>query len=320
MCKTSDRVVSLSVSASPPATQPTCHPVTLSPCHLVTLSLFTIALFQTAPTPASAQDLSEDSVRVVLFAQAAIDDTLVSLGQMSRISGGTEALRKRIAKLDIAEFKLDAAHVVVSSEQVRFRLLLAGIEANRFRLEGAKRTIIVESDDALTLRKVLASAEQALRERYPGDIGNVTITPHKGFELPPLAIGPMDRLLASPRVKTPVPSSGQAHVDVTLLVNGKACEVVPVRFDLEAAPKKTVRSGQGSFAAPMSQPADAKDFLIKSHDNVKIVAKVGSTRIEAVGEAQQDGQVGQIIRVRNVESNRIVHGRVEASGIVLVEY
>ena len=37
------------------------------------------------------------------------------------------------------------------------------------------------------------------------------------------------------------------------------------------------------------------------------------------GKRSEDGRVGQIIRVRNVESSRIVHGRVEASGIVIVE-
>ncbi len=53
---------------------------------------------------------------------------------------------------------------------------------------------------------------------------------------------------------------------------------------------------------------------------MKIVAILGAARVEAMGEAQQDGKIGQIIRVRNVESNRIVHGRIEASGIVTVEY
>jgi flagella basal body P-ring formation protein FlgA len=53
---------------------------------------------------------------------------------------------------------------------------------------------------------------------------------------------------------------------------------------------------------------------------VKIVAVIGSVRVEAVGEAQQDGKMGQVIRVRNVESNRIVSGRVEASGVVTAEY
>ncbi len=285
-------------------------------CHAILCFLF-VALFQGAT--AAAQDPTEDPVRVVLLPQSVVDDTLVSIGQVSRLSGGSESLRRRVAKLDIAEFKLDEVHVTVAAEQVRFRLLLAGIDPASFRLEGAKRTIVLESDDALSLRKVLGSAERALMEKYPGDNTNVTMTPHKGVEVPVLAIGPMDELHAAPRVKAPVPSSGLAHVDVAILVNGKTREVVPVTFDIEVIHKKAPRTGQGSFS-PNVRPAETKDYLIKTRDNVKIVARVGSASIEAVGEAQQDGQVGQIIRVRNVESNRIVHGRIEASGIVLVDY
>src|SRR5207244_1811948 len=86
-----------------------------------------------------------EPVTVVLFAQAAVDDVLVTLEQIAKLSGGPESVRQRLAKLDIAEFKLGAAHMTVLSDQVRFRLLLAGLEASAFRLQGARRTNVVES-------------------------------------------------------------------------------------------------------------------------------------------------------------------------------
>ena len=112
-----------------------------------------------------------------------------------------------MANLDIAEFKLNADHLTVTSEHVRFRLLLARVDAASFCLEGAKRITVVESDEALTLRKVLSTAEQALREKLPSDI---VLTPHRGSEFLLPVIGPMDRVLAAPTVKTPVPSTGLA--------------------------------------------------------------------------------------------------------------
>ena len=51
-----------------------------------------------------------------------------------------------------------------------------------------------------------------------------------------------------------------------------------------------------------------------------VVAVIGSAQVVASGEAQHDGRLGDIIRVRNVESNRTVSGRVEAAGVVTVEY
>ena len=71
-----------------------------------------------------------------------MDGRLVSLHQLARVSGGTESLRQRTARLDIAEFGPDKTHLTVSGEQVRFRLLLAGFDPTDFRLEGAKDTLV----------------------------------------------------------------------------------------------------------------------------------------------------------------------------------
>ena len=43
-------------------------------------------------------------------------------------------------------------------------------------------------------------------------------------------------------------------------------------------------------------------------------------RITTLGEAMQDGQAGQIIQVRNVESKKIVLGKVVAASLVEVDY
>ncbi len=127
------------------------------------------------------------------------------------------------------------------------------------------------------------------------------------------------------KAKTPLARSGRACIDVTLSVNGKSREVVPVFFEMASLQQPmrsrdegaVRRSDQCRIHAPISS---GRDFLVKTGDNVKLIANIGSARLEALGEAQQNGRLGDVIRVRNVESNRIVHGRVEASGAVLVEY
>ena len=50
------------------------------------------------------------------------------------------------------------------------------------------------------------------------------------------------------------------------------------------------------------------------------VAKVGQLRLTAVGEALQDGLAGEMIRVRNVDSNKIVSGRVLECAVVEVGF
>src|ERR1700730_12143027 len=99
-----------------------------------------------ARVAAQGSSFALEPVTIVLFPEAVIDDSLITLGQIAKLSGGPDALRKRLGKLDVAEFKLGIAHGMVLSEQVRFRLLLAGVDGGEFQLSGAKRTLILECE------------------------------------------------------------------------------------------------------------------------------------------------------------------------------
>ena len=256
----------------------------------------------------------KEPVVIVLQPEAVVDDTVVTLEQIAKIHGGGAYLRQRIAKLDVADMKLGVDRVTISSEQVRFRLLLADIDASRFRLSGAKRTVVSESDAPASLRRLTATAEKALRQKYPGDLGKLLIVPVPGPLTPTLPIRPDDRVQLDATPRGPVPRSGTARVDVAVVVNGSARGTVPLTFEL-------IPDEPRAALTPVSNPAPEKaEILVKARDNVKIVANLGAAQIVCVGEAQQDGRRGDLIRVRNIESNRIIHARVESRGIVFVEY
>lgn len=61
-------------------------------------------------------------------------------------------------------------------------------------------------------------------------------------------------------------------------------------------------------------------ILIKRRDQVKMVARVGSLSVTAVGEAIQEGRLGEIIRVRNIDSNTTIQGRVLSPGEVEISF
>jgi flagella basal body P-ring formation protein FlgA len=290
----------------------------LYPCAVV----FALLLLGRGPSPLQAQE--GEPVSITLLPQAVSDDALVLLDQIAQINGGPDKLRHRIAKLDISEFKLGAAHVAINQEQVRFRLLLAGIDASRFRLLGARRTVIVASDEPITRRTILAAAEHKLREKYLGDAANVTITPAGSVVVPAVTTKPGDQIRLEAKVKAAAAYVGPVRVDVAVMVNGKTREVVPVVLEItvpEESAQDPVRTGQGVRQAHALVPASsAGEILVKARDSVRIIANIGSARVEATGEAMEDGRAGQVIRVRNVESNRVVRGRVETSGVIVAEY
>ena len=264
-----------------------------------------------------------ERVTIVLFPEAVIDDSLVNLGQIARLSGGPDALRKRLEKLDVAEFKIGSTRAAVLADQVRYRLLLAGVDAGQFQVSGAGRTLILESEEPVTFRKIVTAAEQA-RSTLSRRCERASLTPNRGVNVPVVALRPGERVRFEAKVKSSPAGADRAQVDVALTVNGKTREVVPVYFDMtetEPSPRVVAKEKAGIRTALFTAPArDPRTVLVKSSDNVKIIANIGTARLEALGEALQDGHVGDVIRVRNVESNRVVHGRVEASGMILVDY
>lgn len=68
-------------------------------------------------------------------------------------------------------------------------------------------------------------------------------------------------------------------------------------------------------AAPAETP-----IVVRQQALVKLVAKLGSFQLVAIGEALQDGRTGQLIRVRNIDSQSVVVGRVVDRSVVEVEY
>jgi flagella basal body P-ring formation protein FlgA len=60
--------------------------------------------------------------------------------------------------------------------------------------------------------------------------------------------------------------------------------------------------------------------VIHQNDLVHLIAKVGPLQVKARGEAMQNGQAGQFIQVRNVDSRAVITGRVVDSSTVEVDY
>jgi flagella basal body P-ring formation protein FlgA len=79
--------------------------------------------------------------------------------------------------------------------------------------------------------------------------------------------------------------------------------------------KRVVRPGQ-----PLLRNQVAFPPLIKRGDRVTIQARNPEILLNAMGEARQNGELGEMIRVRNNSSQREIICQVQASGLVSVEF
>ncbi len=84
--------------------------------------------------------------------------------------------------------------------------------------------------------------------------------------------------------------------------------------------RRAIPAGQVVPTAAVDITRVDNPILVKQRDLVKLIARVGSLRVTALAEAQQDGRAGDRVRVRNVDSRKDVLGRVVGRGLVEVEY
>lgn len=61
---------------------------------------------------------------------------------------------------------------------------------------------------------------------------------------------------------------------------------------------------------PINQYMIEKPIVIKRNNNVTIMARIGALEVTAAGQALQDGYEGKIIRVKNLNSSKILSAKV----------
>ncbi|MFO0968398.1 MAG: flagellar basal body P-ring formation chaperone FlgA [Gemmataceae bacterium] len=84
--------------------------------------------------------------------------------------------------------------------------------------------------------------------------------------------------------------------------------------------RATLEPGAKISADDLKETTSDEAPVVKTRDLVRLVAQAGPVSVTARGEAMQDGRIGDMIRVRNVDSSKVVSGRVIDRNIVRVEY
>jgi flagella basal body P-ring formation protein FlgA len=173
-------------------------------------------------------------VLISLFPMILAQRPAVYVEDVASLEGGDLQQRRLLGRLDLLDLPGWGGEVTISREQVRYRLLLAGVGPARFRLVGAA-AVHVRQAPHLADSAVVAAAH---RQPAPG-------------VLPP-------RLREGPPV------------------------------------------------------------VVHKRDSVRLRLYVGSLQVTTRGEALEDGRAGERIRIRNVDSSRVVSGRVVDRGTVEV--
>lgn len=315
-------------------------------------------------------DISADSPRepeagilITLRDKASVQSRVVTIADVADITGGGEAMREKIGRLDLAEFGT-ATNVSIRQRHLLFRMRLADIPSKLFRVGGADEVIVAAIKVPIAEDGVFETAKAAALKRlpWPAEDLSVRLVQPITASLPTVPDPSEVTLNAVPH--TTNVSLGRLQMDVTVMVRGEKKFSLPVYLDIRliqtaavarrGMTKGEVLSGDNTLAdrqvidqgVKPANPADLagkklkrsiaagqiiletdvdlgtddlSQTFIRNKQTVKMVVRVGTLNVVANGEAMQAGKVGDRIRVQNIDSKKVVVGRIVGPDTVEVE-
>ncbi|MDB5307474.1 MAG: flagellar basal body P-ring biosynthesis protein FlgA [Gemmataceae bacterium] len=284
-----------------------------------------------------------DPVVVDLPERATVRSAVVTVGDVARVAGGDAVTRGQVAGLDLAEVKARDQTVTVTRRVIEFRLQLAGVEPGGVVVIGADRVTVAVVRRAVTADEVVAAARAELIRllRGPPDTAAVELVQPVVVRLPEIPEAERVTISARPHAQAAV-GPGRVQMDVTIFANGEKLLALPVYLEVKPAGRSADPGGPtpalpgypgaavmnpvvpaGGALPPLPAVGAGRptpgEVLVRPRQRTKMVVRLGAVEVSAVGDAQQEGRLGQSILLQNVDSKKMVTGRVVGPATVEVD-
>jgi flagella basal body P-ring formation protein FlgA len=276
----------------------------------------------------------------------------LQLGQVCVLHGPADLLAKA-APVALGRAPWAGEELVLSRDVLLSRLATAGVPGQSVRILGAPKVSITRDETTLDSRELIEAALALLEANHPAPRG-ASYRPVGGVEPVSMPPGAGRRIVA--RWAKDVPGGAEVEVAVAPAGGAPAVRTVRFRLawprkqavaakDIAAGALlgpdnvriETVQADSPSSAEPppvvgmaaaAAIPAGTviQPSLVKAAPVVRVVRRNQTVvmrirgegfAITAVGQALQDGRPGDLIRVQNVDSKRVVTARVQEDGSVI---
>jgi len=260
-----------------------------------------------------------DPVTIVLPDRSTCPAAVVTVGHVGTIVGSAEA-KKIVSAIDLTEMPVRDTFVTVTRRQVEVRLRLAGLAPTDFRVLGSDRVTVTADRHPVPVEDVVIAAKAAILSRLPHPPDQVTLelVQPVSVKLPEVGKSEKVDIRAEPNLKSV--RMGSQQVNVTISTRGEKRLVLGVYLEAKLIGQPatdTPRTVSGPVRA--AAPPARTPVLVKPGQKVKIGITFGEMRATAVGQSLEEGRIGQMIRVRNVDSNKVLMARVSGPGTVDLE-
>jgi flagella basal body P-ring formation protein FlgA len=302
--------------------------------------------------------LASPSARLTLKSQVVIDIDNVCLADIAAINGIGPDQLTALGSTIVARSPQPGETRFLGVEYIRIRLKQAGFDTGEIIFEGPRDVRITRSSAVLPTARIQQAVERAIRSRMPWNDANVTVSGVQFDEDVKLPKGKLTYQVAPKRHEDYMgPTILALHLFVDgkpvrkLWVNATIAvmaDVVAVarplgkhqhvtlddltiqrrdRSDLPADTVSRMEDALGFRTTRMIYPDTvlrssmlALPPVVRRGDLVKIVADAGTMTITATGVVKQQGRKGEMVRVMNTNSKRIILARVTGPGAVEVDF
>ena len=321
---------------------------------LVTCALTTIALFCRASANSRPNNLQTDSdLKVYMPREVTVVNSGLNLGQVSIIRG-RESLVAKASKIALGRISAPGQEIVIDRPTVLSRLACNGIPRSKVTLTGAEKITVRQQHRTIGSREFVSIASSFVENNPPNSSVCRWNPVRKPKDL--VILGTDKDIRFSPRfvqgsaenqakVEITVLSGGkkigvrevifaltyncqQAVTNVDIPAGGV---ISPQNVKIEKTPSNYPEPANWKppygLVAKRRLPANTvlrphmlgplkSPIVVKRNRNVVIRIEKPGFLITAVGKTMQDGKPGEYIRVRNVDSQRIILVRIAEDGSV----
>ncbi|MGB2863692.1 MAG: flagellar basal body P-ring formation chaperone FlgA [Sedimentisphaerales bacterium] len=318
----------------------------------VTCVIMTFALFCPASANNKTNDSQKDSyLKIYLPREVTVKDSNLSLGQVSIIQGG-ESLVAKASEIALGRISVPGQRIIIDRPMVLSRLACNGIPASKVTLTGSEKITVKQQNQTISSREFVSLANSFLEKNPPGNSArrwNLIRKP-KDFVV---SAGSKDIGFSPRLVQTGVRNQARIEIAVLSGSNkiGVRQVTFALIYDLQQAVTK-VDIPAGGIISPENikieniqskdpEPSNWKPpygliakrrlpantvlhpnmlgplkspIIVKRNQSVVIRIEKPGFLITAAGKTMQDGRAGDYIKVRNMDSQRIILARISEDG------
>jgi len=297
--------------------------------------------------------LDRPLLQIHLPREAKVQGGLLSLGEISVVRGSS-SLIARTRKIGLGRLSVPGQKVVVDRATILSRLASHGIPGDRVRLTGAESVAVRREQQIIDSDEFIAMAELFLKQNpaarfvresiavsrpkdlvLPGAAGEIQVTPGfirngaRGFVTIRISVAVDGKDIGSRDI--PFRLRYECHRTVAAQDIAKGGTLTPenVKIETTTSDRPEPAGWKPPYGLvtlrPVAANAEIRDEMVSAPESEVVIQRNETVviRVErpgllvtAMGISLQQARVGEYVKVRNTDSNRIIVCKVNADGSV----